>query len=87
MFSLYEDPYFTFRFAEARRIDRIHLDGVVPGRRVILIALDPRSGQRRNVLAEVESGEDGWVYLDPALIVQAEDTFIALISQSSFLGE
>ena len=31
---LYQDPWFTFRFAEDRIIPRFHLEGVEAGRRV-----------------------------------------------------
>ena len=41
MLPLYEDPGFTFRFAEDRIIPRFHLDGVEPGRRVVVHKIDP----------------------------------------------
>ena len=32
MIPLYEEPYFTFRFADDRLIPRFHLEGVDAGR-------------------------------------------------------
>jgi hypothetical protein len=34
MLPLYEDPHFTFRFADDRIIPRFHLEGVQAGRHV-----------------------------------------------------
>ena len=33
MTTLYEDPWYTFRFADDRIIPRFHLEGVEAGRR------------------------------------------------------
>jgi len=46
MIPLHHDPWFTFRFAEARIIPRFHLDGVAAGRRVLVFKIDPGTGER-----------------------------------------
>jgi len=51
MKPLYEDPGFTFRFAEARLIPRFHLEGVPTGRPVSIFKVDPRTGERLGLLA------------------------------------
>ena len=40
---MYEDPHFTFRFADDRIIPRFHLEGVETGRRVSVFKIDPRT--------------------------------------------
>ena len=53
MISLYREPFYTFSFAEDRKIDRVHLDGVPPGRRVVVLgrtgAVVPRLDGRHPV--------------------------------------
>ena len=51
MTPLYEDPYFTFRFADDRLIPRFHLEGVEVGRRVSVFKIDPTTGERRVLTA------------------------------------
>ena len=41
MKNIYEDPWFTFRFADDRIIPRFHLEGVEVGRRVSVVKIDP----------------------------------------------
>ena len=41
MRPLYEDPHFTFRFADDRIIPRFHLEGVEAGRQVSVFRIDP----------------------------------------------
>jgi len=74
---LYEDPGFTFRFAEGRIIPRFHLDGVEPGRRVVVHKIDPVTSQRLSLLATAVTGEEGWVDLPEPIIVTAGDAFVA----------
>ncbi len=81
--SLYEDPCFTFRFAEARIISRFHLDGVEAGRAVEVFRLDPGSGERSGLLATATVGEGGWVDLQEPIIVRAGEAFIAVPEPSS----
>jgi hypothetical protein len=52
MTTLYEDPWFTFRFADDRIIPRFHLEGMVVGQRVSVIKIDPESGGRLAALFE-----------------------------------
>ena len=61
MLPLYEDPWFTFRFADDRIIPRFHLEGVEAGRRVSVFKIDPGTGERLGLLATATVGEGGWV--------------------------
>jgi hypothetical protein len=63
MLPLYEDPCFTFRFADNRIIPRFHLEGVPVGRRISVVAVNPDTGERLGVLAGATVGEGGWVEL------------------------
>ena len=78
MTPLYEDPHFTFRFAEDRLIPRFHLEGVEAGRRVSVFRIDPGTGERLGLLATATVGEGGWVELAEPIIVQAGDAFVAV---------
>ncbi len=78
MLPLYADPWFTFRFAEARSIPRFHLAGVLPGWKVAVFKADPRTGERLGLLATGFVGEDGWVDLAGPIIVAAGDVFVAV---------
>jgi hypothetical protein len=78
MRSLYQDPWFTFRFAEARLIPRIHLEGVLPGRIVSLIQIHPNTGERLQSLGTATVGEAGWVELPEPIFVYAGEAFIAV---------
>jgi hypothetical protein len=51
MRPLYEDPHFTFRFADDRTIPRFHLEGVLAGRHVSVFRIDPGTGERPGLLA------------------------------------
>jgi hypothetical protein len=46
MRPLYEDPHFTFRFADDRIIPRFHLEGVEAGQQVSVFKIDPGTGER-----------------------------------------
>lgn len=72
MTPLYRDPGYTFRFADRRLIGRVHLAGVAAGTPVTLA--DLRTGGR---LAEAVAGADGWVPLDPPLVVEPGGGFVA----------
>lgn len=78
MLPLYEEPYFTFRFADDRVVGRFHLGGVGPGRRVRVVRLDPATGERRELLAEAVVGDGGWVELAEPIAVHAGDGFVAV---------
>jgi hypothetical protein len=75
---LYEDPWFTFRFAEDRLIPRFHLEGIQAGRQVAVFQIDPGTGERLGLLATATVGEGGWVDLPAPIIVRAGDAFIAV---------
>ena len=77
MLPLYEDPHFTFRFAEDRLIPRFHLEGVEAGRRVSVFRIDPGTGERLGLLATATVGEGGWVDLDEPIMVRAGEAFVA----------
>ena len=78
MLPLYEDPWFTFRFAEARIIPRFHLEGVEAGRRVEVYKIDPGTNERLGLLATATVGEGGWVYLPEPVVVRAGEAFVAV---------
>ncbi|HZZ82080.1 MAG TPA: hypothetical protein VFE62_26510 [Gemmataceae bacterium] len=76
MLPLYQDPHFTFSFADDRIIPRFHLDGVESGRPVQVYKFDSATGVRLGLLASAVVGADGWVELPTPLIVRAGETFI-----------
>jgi hypothetical protein len=78
MLPLYEDPWFTFRFADDRFIPRFHLEGVEAGRRVSVFRIDPGTGERLGLLAMATVGEGGWVELAEPIIVRSGEAFIAV---------
>ena len=78
MLPLYEDPHFTFRFAEDRLITRFHLEGVEAGRQVSVFKTDPCTGERLGLLATAIVGEGGWVGLAGSIIVKAGEAFVAV---------
>src|SRR4051812_20072515 len=61
MLPIYEDPYFTFRFADDRAIPRFHLEGVEDRRRVSVLKTDPGTGKRLGLLMTAAVGDGGWV--------------------------
>jgi hypothetical protein len=75
---LYEDPHFTFRFADDWIIPRFHLEGVRAGRRVSVSKIDPGTGERLGLLATATVGDGGWVDLQEPIIVRAGEAFIAI---------
>jgi len=78
MVPLYQDSWFTFRFAEDRLIPRFHLEGVSPGSQISVIKLDLETGDRLGLLATATVGADGWVDLPQPIIVRARVAFIAV---------
>jgi hypothetical protein len=81
MLPLYQDGWFTFRFAEARIIPRFHLEGVPQGQRISVFKVEPETGERLGLLARATVGEEGWVNLAVPIIVQAGDVFIVVPEQ------
>ena len=81
MLPLYEDPCFTFHFADDRMIPRFRLEGVEVGRRVSVFKIDPGTGERLGLLATATVGEGGWVELTEPIIVRAGDAFVAVPEQ------
>jgi hypothetical protein len=75
---LFQDPWFTFRFAEDRSIHRFHLEGVEAGRRVSVFQIAPGTQERLGLLATASVGEGGWVDLLKPIIVRAGEAFIAV---------
>jgi len=82
MLPLYEDPWFTFRFADDRIIARFHLDGVEARWQVSVFRIDPSTGERLSLLATVTIGEGGWVDLREPILVRAGEAFIAVPGQA-----
>jgi uncharacterized protein len=80
MLPLYQDPCFTFRFADDRIIPRFHLEGVPPGSQISVIKIDPESGERQGLLATATVGDGGWVDLPQPIIVKAGEAFIAVVA-------
>lgn len=78
MLPLYEEPHFTFRFADDRIIPRFHLEGVEAGRQVAVYKIDPASGERRGFLTMAGVGDGGWVDLPEPITVRAGEAFIAV---------
>lgn len=78
MIPLYEDPCFTFRFAEVRIIPRFHLEGSEAGLRAEVFKIDAATSKRLGLLATATVGEDGWVDLPEPIIVRAGEAFIAV---------
>jgi hypothetical protein len=78
MVPLYEDPHFTFRFADDRIVSRFHLEGFKIGRRVSVFKADSKTGERLGFLATATVGKGGWVDLAEPIFVRAGDAFIAL---------
>src|SRR5438105_890175 len=78
MTPLYQDPWFTFRFADDRLIPRFHLEGIKAGRRVSVFKIDASTGKQLDLLARATVGESGWVDLGEPILVRAGDAFIAV---------
>jgi hypothetical protein len=78
MIPLHHDPWFTFRFADARIIPRFHLEGAEVGRRVSVFKINPSTGERLGLLATATVGEGGWVALSEPIIVRGGDAFVAV---------
>jgi hypothetical protein len=78
MVPLYQDPWFTFRFADDRLIPRFHLEGVEVGRKVSVSKVDPSTGEWLGLLATGIVGEGGWVDLVEPIIVRAGEEVIAV---------
>jgi hypothetical protein len=75
---LYEDAWFTFRFADDRLIARFQLEFVEAWTQVTIFKIDPATGERLGLLATATVGEGGWVDLPESIIVRAGDAFIAV---------
>jgi hypothetical protein len=83
MLPLYEDPHFTFRFADDRIIHRFHLEGVEARQPVSVFKIDPTTGERLGLLARAAVSEGGWVDLAEPIVVRAGDAFVAVPLKSS----
>ena len=82
MTPLYEDPHFTFRFADDRIIPRLHLEGIEAGRRVSVFKIDPTTGERLTLLTTTAVGDGGWVDMREPIIMRAGEAFIAVPERS-----
>lgn len=76
--QLYEDPWFTFRFAEDRIISRFHLPGTTAGQRVSVFKIDPATGERQVLLATAIVADGGWVDLAKPIKVLGGEGFVAV---------
>ena len=78
MRPLYEDPQFTFRFADDRIIPRFHLEGVDAGQHVSVYQIEPDTGARLGLLATATVGDGGWVDLQESIIMRAGESFLVV---------
>ena len=78
MLPLYEDPHFTFRFADDRILSRFHLEGIPAGRRVSVFKMHPGTRERLGLLTTATVGDNGWVDLKKPILVQAGEGFIVV---------
>lgn len=78
MLPLYEDPWFTFRFEDARIIPRFHLEGVKPGTNITVVKIDPSTQERLGLIGVAVVGEGGWVDMPKPITVNAGDAFIVV---------
>jgi len=78
MKALYQEDWFTFRFADDRLISRFYLEGVEAGRRVSVFKIDPSTGERLGLLVTATVGGGGWVDLREPIIVRAGEAFVAV---------
>jgi hypothetical protein len=76
--TLFEEPFFTFRFADDRRILHFHLNGVEAGRRIAVFEIDPVTGERLGRIASATAGEGGWVDLSEPIMVRAGESVVAV---------
>jgi hypothetical protein len=61
MTTLYQDPWFTFRFADDRLISRFHLEGIEAGRRVSVFKIASTTGESLGLLTAATVGKAvGW---------------------------
>lgn len=79
MLPLYQEPWFTFRFADNRRISRFHLEGTQAGKIVAVFAIDPGTSERLGLLATGNVGPEGWVELVQPIVVEAGAAFVAVV--------
>jgi hypothetical protein len=56
MIPLYEQPHFTFRFADDRIIPRFHLEGIEAGRMVMVFNIRPRHGRTTRTSGNSDRG-------------------------------
>lgn len=77
MIPLYQDPCFTFLFADDRLVSRFHLEGVGPDRRVSVFRIDSATGERISLPATM-TGKGGWVELSDPIVMRAGETFVAV---------
>ena len=78
MLSLYQDDWFTFRFADDRIIPCFHLERIGAGQQVKVFKIDPGTNKRLGLLATAAVGEGGWVDLREPIIVRAGEAFVAV---------
>jgi hypothetical protein len=83
MVPLYEEPCFTFRFAEDRLIPRFHLEGVPAGQPVSVFWMDPSNGKRLDLLARATVGQDGWVDLAAPITVRSGQGFVVVLDSAT----
>jgi hypothetical protein len=78
MLPLDEERPFTFRFADDRILYRFHLEGVPAGRQVSVFQIDPRTGERLDLLVAAAVSAGGWVDLKKPILIQAGEALIVV---------
>jgi hypothetical protein len=75
MIPLHRDPVYRFPFADARVVDRFHLDGAAEGSRATVLPLDGGG----EPIAAAAVGPGGWVRLVVPLVVAAGGGFVVRV--------
>lgn len=78
MIPLWREKGYSFDFDEARKVERIHLQGAPLGASVNLFR-KPFSGEGPATVSGVVCA-DGWVKLEKILITAPGDRFVAFVS-------
>lgn len=80
MIPLWRETGYRFDFDEARRVERIHLQGARPGDWVELFR-NPHSPESPAIVSGIVE-EGGWVRLETALVTAVGDRFVAFLTPS-----
>lgn len=79
MRALYVEPHFTFRFAEERWIDRVHLTDVPAGILARAYRMNISENEPKVCIASGVTDELGWVAFAETVHMHAGDEFIVVV--------